>query len=358
MKIVFLVPYDYKKIGGLYLPIDNQRSILKNMGHNVKLVGVSYHPSHKEVKALIRSLIMLKNEGYKTFVSYTLIMSYTAIRRCAKYLPDCDFSCFLVDSMKLNACSVLKDLKFGKQYLLERLKLIKYSFEEKYVLNNVKSVGYVSPVDIKYVKASYKNIKSKIFCIPNGTTIYSRNPPVISKNKPLRIGALAGATEKTNRDNLFPFLDKAFPLIVKKHPEVSFVIAGNVKSENDVKHLKSVKNTVYLGFVDSLSDFYDNVDIIITTVKKECGVLNRVLEGWAYGKVVIGFEKNFRGFEFAQEGKDYIVANNWNDFEQIIDNIIKGIVDVNYIARHSNEMVYKSYSWEMSTNRLMKMIGW
>lgn len=358
MKIVFLVPCDYKKIGGLYLPIDNQKRIMEQMGHTVKIVGITYHPNNKEIEKLIRTLKKLEKDGFKHIVSYTLLMSYTLVKRCARYLPYCDITCFLVDSMKLNARSIIDDLHFGKQYFIELLKLIKYSYQEKYILKNIKRVGYVSPVDINYVKSTYKRIKSRIFCVPNGTNLYSNKATIVEPNTPLKIGVLAGASEKTNHDNLFPFLLEAFPLIRKRHPNIEFIIAGKINSSKDVDIIKSQKNTVYLGFVEALSDFYDRVDIVITTVKKECGVLNRVLEAWAFGKAVIGFEKNFKGFEYAQKNKDYLVANNWDDFDRLIDGIIQGTVDINFIAHHSNVMVQKSYSWETSTNRLIKMIGW
>lgn len=357
MNIVFIVPNDYKEIGGLYLSINNQKSILEQSGSNVQVLEISYHPDNAEIDKIIMSLIELRTKGYDTIVPYTLRMSYSVMKKCKRNLQDYNYACFLIDSMRLNASSIIRNLRFGKQYLIELLRYIKYIHDEGFVLNSSERVGYVSPVDVDYVKHTYKTVKSRITCVPIGTNIYSTLPSIVENGRPLRIGVLAGASEKTNSDNLFPFLDEAFPKIVEDHPDITFVIAGNVKSDKDVSHIKSQKNVVYLGFVDKLSDFYNQVDIIITTVKKECGVLNRILEAWAFGKPVIGFEKNFKGFEYAKKNIDYLVADQWNDFCDLINGIASNEIDINSIARHANAMVQEYYTWEMSTRKLTEMIG-
>ena len=64
-----------------------------------------------------------------------------------------------------------------------------------------------------------------------------------------------------------------------KYPQLKVIAAGR-GADNTVKEYFDRNRIIFLGEVENLCDFFNSIDIYITTVRKECGILNKVLDAF------------------------------------------------------------------------------
>ena len=119
--------------------------------------------------------------------------------------------------------------------------------------------------------------------------------------------------------------------------------------------MKSINNVEYIGFVESLDDFYGNIDAILSTVTKECGVINRILEAWGYGKIAIGFRKNFLPFVDAVEYTNYYCAEKPEEFLKVIKELQRSQDSLYRKGEASVKLVKEQYTWEKSANNFVEI---
>jgi len=350
-----LVPHNYENVGGFYLPLRNYKRELELLGHNIFIFRLPYHLKSREKRnysASLNSSILLNK--IDCLVSFSLNQSYML----SKQLKLNGFKGrqigFLVDSMRLHAKSILKMRGSLTLKIKNRLRSILYTYKERACLNYFSDVIYVSSVDANYVKYYYKP-KNRIHCIPNGVVIEDVED-FSKKLKNCRIGMLTGFSNDTIQNNLIPFLNGAFPRLRSSISNIEFVIAGKGATEKTSSMLRRTDGVIFLGYVDKLEDFYNEVDVVITTVKKECGILNRVLEAWSFGKVVVGYRRNFAAFEKAKEGTHFLSADSAEEFVDRLSNIQNGGIDLAKIGFEAHNLVKNDYTWVKAAQSLADVI--
>lgn len=356
MNIVFVVPEDYKRIGGEYLIINNYTRLLELNGHKMYLVEFpySFHNSNAKEEYKNELFDILSKYSCQAVITYALNISVLVIPLLKSYGFEGRKICFMVDSMSLYSESLLKYEKRFSKRIKERAKKVVYTRRERKCIQNYDAILYVSSVDKRYAIKHFGDAH-KIVCIPNGTTLPNSLAASRKESYPV-LGMLTGLGKETATNNLFPFIEEIFPKIRKEFPEIKLVIAGRGASEETKQMLSSVQNVTFLGEVETLNQYYDNVDITIVTVKKECGVINRVLEGWAYKKVVMGFARNFAAFEYAKAEDDYLAADSAEDFILQIGRTIDSKELMTHLAENGRVLVERYYTWEASAKLLMSVI--
>lgn len=96
-----------------------------------------------------------------------------------------------------------------------------------------------------------------------------------------------------NVDAVQYFVRELFPLILQRHPQTRFIIAGQ-KPVPQVLELASDKVTV-TGFVPNLADSYREADVVVAPLRFGAGTQNKVLEAMAMGVPVVCSHIGFKG---------------------------------------------------------------
>ncbi len=360
MDVIFLVPEGYKRVGGMYLPISHYKEYLDNNG--MPVAAIIEIPYHKDVSfnGIYEELNEIISSGEHCVFGFTLNICYAMLHDFKLHKNErTRCVCFLVDSMALNMDSVLKYERWGHAYLEHKLRFALYKEKEKFCLKHCKNVIYVSPVDKQYVLEHFSNsITGDVWVIPNGIDL-----PVIEYVQdrvpaPLVLGALTGFSKETLNNNLYPFLNEIFPNIVQVFPDIKFVIAGRGANPETVQDLQSRPNVQYIGAVGNLIEFYSKVDVVVTTVKKECGIINRILEAWAYKKINIGFRRNFVAFEHAEADIHYIPADTPEEFTAAVQKLTASQELIREMGNKGYELAKDEYAWHRSGRLLLQIIQW
>lgn len=263
----------------------------------------------------------------------------------------------LIDSPSLTAISVFKhSIKYSVynlDTLKQVLKIVKALFiERKAILNNSKIV-VVSAIDCEYLSNRYKN-KSKFYTVKNGVDIPAQklNFP-IEKNKFITLGFISSFSDGAYRD-IDWFLKKIWcELPSHYNNKFKIIIAG--KGSEKYKHLLEMyENVECVGEVDTINDFYNNIDFSLATIRKKSGVLNKVLESFSFNVPVIGLDYNFYSLPEFIEGKHFLSFRCSNSFQKALDQIEMNGFDFDSLL--NLEILNDNYVWENNYEFLTDLI--
>lgn len=241
----------------------------------------------------------------------------------------------LVDAISLGYLNKIKHyLKIGhflhKDFLYSIYAYLRYSSYEKQIVKKYKRVILVSQTDIEYLQK--KNSTADFICLRNGANF----PKIISKKTEsniFRIGILSSwKSFQANEENRW-LLKKYISKYTKTHPDIEFVLAGRGQRIHEYDSIQGVK---IMGEVDSLDEFFSNIDVFLSANPKGCGILNRVLDAIAYKTPVIGHIGSFSGFRGMEKG--YLSFNDYESFCSTID-LIKNKKDLR------SNLVSEAYSF-------------
>lgn len=354
-KVLFVVPEDYEKIGGIRLPVVQYNRALENV-FICEIRKLSYHPRQDEIRKIFTGI-----DNYSYLVVYGLNQAFALSKFI--YRKNIKFKqtiALLVDSEFFYASSVLSTLslkKSPKQYLHTLAKKVLYKSRERVCLTKFSDVLYVSRVDEEFVKCKYKAIRAKLHVIENGIVA----PESIKVRKHdyenFRIGFLSTYSPGVINENLRPIVEVVMPSVIKTHPNAKLVVAGRGEEEFLTRYFKQYDYVEYKGAVDSLESFYEDVDIVLPLTLKRNGILNKILEAWSYGKCVVAYDYNFYAFKEAKKDKHYICDTDIRKIANKVIDIINQDVDIDKIGFKSRQMVIEKYDWKSSREYFKKIFG-
>lgn len=264
----------------------------------------------------------------------------------------------MVDAYTLGIRSELKYF-YNKKYVSKRflvihfLKYIKYWFYEFIILKYYKNVMLVSVNDLLYYQQNKLTNKyaSKIVIVPNGINVIpNRHPYRRPDTRKIRVGCLS------NWSTMTYYTLKDFMLNVWKKADTSqmvLIIAGRYLTPSMCLELESFENVRVIGEVKDLSEFYDQIDASLITMVKECGIINRILDGFVYRVPVISRPQSLLAFK---ELPDCCFSyNDAESFERVIHEIKYSFDNTMEKTEIAIDFVQKHHDW--NTNyRLLKDI--
>jgi len=153
------------------------------------------------------------------------------------------------------------------------------------------------------------------------------------------------------------FVDEILPLIRQQVGDVKLAIVGKVQSKEWKNKVES-KGVCVKGFVEDLTCEYSNAQVCVVPVYVGAGTNIKVLEALQMGRACVTTKAATRGFDATLEnGKDYVVANNDQEFA---DKVVALLTDMSYnhqIAMQGSASVRKYYSRDEFMDIIRRSIG-
>lgn len=257
--------------------------------------------------------------------------------------------------LKSELCFFYMKRYVSKQFLLKHVfRYIKYLIYEYIILRNYNKVMLVSHNDYKY----YLNNKltgcytDKIVVVPNGINISPDRHCYLQPNSPkFRIGCLSNwdiLTYYTLKD----FLYEIWVKIDTSHLEL--IIAGRGLTPTMYTELCKFNDIKILGEVKELEDFYEQVDASLITMVKECGIINRILDGFAYRVPVIARPQSFLAFKELPDC--YYAYYDVLSFENIIQELRCSYNHSLYKTNVAFDYVRKHHNWENNYQIIKELV--
>ncbi|MEN9919103.1 MAG: hypothetical protein RL662_1539 [Bacteroidota bacterium] len=231
---------------------------------------------------------------------------------------------------------------FNTLFLRQLISYIIYSFKENYVLRRYKQIVLVNQYDADYMKNKYKKIVDFII-LKNGVALPHLYPSIKSVNKDgkLTIGILSHWSDMAFNDAK-SFIEDSYPFL-QKNMSIELIVAGRGATQSMINYFDRNKVS-FIGEVLNLSDFFDQIDVYLVSVVKKCGILNKVLDSFAYRKIVIGKIHNFYPFIDLEEG--YITYSTNEELLARLTQIQNEELNVDYITKNAFNYVKKYHNWD------------
>jgi glycosyltransferase involved in cell wall biosynthesis len=146
-----------------------------------------------------------------------------------------------------------------------------------------------------------------------------------------------------NVDAVTHFVKTLFPEILKHHPQTRLVIAGQ-RPVKQVLDLKSDKIEI-TGFVEDLSEMYDQGDVVIAPLRFGAGTQNKVLEAMAMGVPVVCTDIGFKGLEI-KSGEGVIHAPQDAEFVKQVVGLLKSEDLRRRVGQKGLDLARHKFSWD------------
>lgn len=262
---------------------------------------------------------------------------------------------FLVDAPTLGFLSIIKFYFKKKKFINNEivqmaLRYVKYSFIERRLVKSYKKVVVVSNYDRDYLKKRYHC--QNIFTIANGADM----PKELLKEKKsfnFTLGFLYYWGVNNSIMDIDWFIKEYLPILRKKFPKLRIVAAGKGAGEY-AKGYFNQNNIEFMGEVNSLDEFYNEIDIYITTVRKECGILNKVLDSFAHKKTVIALQNNMLAFSNLENG--FLTYNSVEELISKIEFVRDNQEQVANMTNNAYDYIVEKHDWKKNYSRLNNLI--
>ncbi|MBU3935607.1 glycosyltransferase family 4 protein [Patescibacteria group bacterium] len=240
--------------------------------------------------------------------------------------------CYLVNYLPIKTKKIFVAQDIGIVTFWRRLRQIKkfstkiihltrwleiFLYEKKY-LPKFDLICAVSNTDKKKLRKIYE--LKNICTVRNGI----ENISFIKKDPPsnfIKLGYIGSFDHPPNRTAFIYFLNHIAPLLEKKQIDYRFFIAGkNNKEEIDwlinQSPLKNKENILNLSFVDTLADFFQLIDILVTPIFSGSGSRIKILESLSFGVPIISTPIGIEGINI--KNKIIKIATNPSEFVRAI----------------------------------------
>jgi glycosyltransferase involved in cell wall biosynthesis len=262
---------------------------------------------------------------------------------------------FLVDAYSLGELNKIrfyasKGLFFKYDFFYSIYAYMRAVVEEKKLLKHYENVMLVSQTDINYLKKiSGAGAISNYICVPNGASVVK--PSTKNPSNKIRLGLLSSWDNRVSYEENDWFVRSYWPKLYKEDPLVELYIAG--RGEFAKKYIE-IPGVVYIGELDSLDDFFKNVDIFLSVNPKGCGILNRVLDAFSYKTVVLGYHQSFSGF--SQMKNAYVSFKDYKSFVSGISYIVKHPSETQTMIKKASSYLDSDFNWASNYDRLVDYI--
>lgn len=186
--------------------------------------------------------------------------------------------------------------------------------------------------------------------LPNGVNISSFSPKgaeSIVRNRILFTGNMDYAP---NVDAVQYFVHDILPLVVEKHPQVQFIIAGQrpVKSVLDLASDR-VKIT---GFIEDLSEEYAKAHVVVSPLRIGAGTQNKVLEALAMNQAVVCSKVGFEGLGIPNK-QGILMGEDALSFANAVNAILDTEELRNQMGTMGGNHVRQTFAWNAIAQQLL-----
>lgn len=217
--------------------------------------------------------------------------------------------------------NVLK--RFYLKNLTKRLKQFEHS-----MLNKYDCIVPITQRDSETYN-TIGNVKPS-FVAPAGIFVSDLPQIVNSTEQSVSLFHLGALDWGPNQQGLLWFLINCWPKIKERYPKMQLFIAGRNAPRWLVEQI-SVDGVVYVGEVPDAYEFMSQHTIMIVPLLAGGGMRIKILEGLAYGKVIVSTAIGAEGIP-AENGSEICIANIPSDF---VDSILTLVHDRQNIEKLS-----------------------
>lgn len=153
-----------------------------------------------------------------------------------------------------------------------------------------------------------------------------------------------------NQEGVRWFLEKVWPLVIKKKPEAHFVLAGRFMPDWLLKYKATGIEVV--GEVDDASEFVRKHDIAVVPLLSGSGIRIKIIEAMALGKTVLTTTIGAEGINYV-DMKDLFIADNAEKMAAIMVQLYENPALAEKTGRSARHLVQNLHNSSKVIDRLL-----
>lgn len=230
-------------------------------------------------------------------------------------------------------------------YAREFASLVKF---ERRVLDLAQSGILISETERALLGDFIPEGKSKLSVVPNGVnTDYFRQDDANPDSQEV---VLCGRMDyRPNVDAAQWFVESILPQIRQACPQAVFRIVGAAPTA-EVLALAKTDGVEVTGSVPDVRPYLAKAAVVVAPLRIARGIQNKVLEGLAAGRPVVGTPNALDGIG-AQVGRDVLVAAEAGDFARAVIDVLQGKAPRD-LAANGQRFVVGRYQWSAQLAKL------
>tara|TARA_R110002050_G_scaffold109799_1_gene221315 strand:- start:33115 stop:34287 length:1173 start_codon:yes stop_codon:yes gene_type:complete len=229
---------------------------------------------------------------------------------------------------------------------LEANRLKKY---ENFIFNHFKNKTIISKTDRELIEHPDKN---QIIILPNGVDL-KRFSPDINTPKKYDLVFTGNMSYPPNVKAAKYLATQIIPILTKTHPDIKLLIAGTSPTPS-VKSLAS-KNIIISGWMENITDAYNESKIFIAPMEIGTGMQNKILEAMAMKIPCITSELAAEAIG-ATHQKNILIGNSPNEYADFITTLLVKPLLYKSLTEEAERFVKAKYSWTTNGAPLLNLI--
>lgn len=183
--------------------------------------------------------------------------------------------------------------------------------------------------------------KKPFLTVPSGfdTSLLVPKPEKINYPSVFFIGTLDWFP---NQEGLVWFVEQVWPLVLEKHPDLKFHVAGRNAPQWITKLFARNPNIDYLGEIDDAYKFISENAVMVAPLFSGSGMRVKIIEGMALGKTIVTTTIGAEGIDIAP-GNNIFVEDDAIGFFRQIDKLVEDRVLFDEVGRQANIFVRANY---------------
>jgi hypothetical protein len=331
--------------GGLIVSNNNILTLKKIFGINARVYDVPYYPSrlYSFLYSLINRIAGITSKEIKNIIKIIMntrfdyiFLNTSRFGFLAKVLHKYNIPIitFFHNIEVIFYAASLENSAFLQKLLYHPMKTA-ISKSEKNIVEYSEKIITLNKRDASKLKQMYR--READFIIPMffkdnySSSIAAKYDKKDGGNKLLFVGAdFFGNTE-----GLFWFIENCLDMI-----DADLLIVGNGMDKYKNKYSK--KRAFFIGYVDSIDDYYYQTDAVVLPIISGSGMKTKTCEALMYGKTIFGTTEAFEGYD----ALDFTV-NDWlcNTQEEFIRKVNRYLVNkTTRINNYSRKIFLENYS--------------
>lgn len=231
------------------------------------------------------------------------------------------------------ADSLLKKLRLWRQTAL-------WKRREQFLLERFDALCVCSEADRKIFEND-----NRVFVLPNGFESSPQSPERKLESPP-KIGFVGNFRHPPNRDGIQWFIQKIWPLILRKHPDARLRLAG---AEGDV--FRNVPNADVLGWISSMENEMASWNLSIVPIRIGAGTRVKLAESFSRRCPVVSTALGAYGYEVTN-GLELWLADSSRDFARKCIHVLECQPEAEAMAARAYKKFLRNWTWDAIGERV------
>jgi len=219
------------------------------------------------------------------------------------------------------------------------LRSVKKSFEGRIWYERFARIIVSTDYDRNIIKKTYKFANLEV--LPLGIDLENYSYSNVGE-KEYELIFIGHFSHYQNKAGVIYFLKKILPLIRKKLPNVSVIIAGSAIPDEVCRLSKLDRNIHTTGYVDDICRIYSRSRLAIVPIYFGSGMRYKILEAWAMQLAVVSTSIGARGFPINSAMR--IVDKNEDFAAQVVD-LLQNDNFRQKLGLEARKIVEENYNW-------------